>query len=178
MEESAEKKLHEEVIATIEFIKQSYKNSGGYEDPIEVFKWGNCGNLCTFLMEEFPDKSIPCGIYKDEKVQHIVTKIGERYYDIDGEVTPKSYVSYLMNARTKDYGMDYISTNVDRYSIRQVEQEEIEKNTDNFDAPIIMVNGVQVGKRPSSELGRMKKIKEDLQKRREGVLGDSEHGER
>lgn len=176
--EREDEELHEKVINTIEFIKQSYKKHGGYEDPVEVFKWGNCGNFCTFLLEEFGEDATPCGIYKDNKLEHIITKIKDRYYDVEGEVSPKSYVSYLMGVRLKDYGMEGITTDVNRYSIKGVEEKEIEKNTDNYGAQVVIVNNEEPKKTPSTELGRMAKIKEDLEKRRKGVIGDDEHGGR
>jgi hypothetical protein len=80
-----------------------------------------------------------------------------------------------MSVRLKDYGMDGLSTDVDRYSIKGVGEKEIEKNTDNYGARITIVNNGEPKKTPSTELGRMAKIKEDLEKRRKGMIGDDEY---
>jgi len=163
MEENQDK-LHKEVMDTIEFIKQAYKKHGGYEDPIEVFREGNCGNFCTFLLEEFGENAIPYAIYKDQEVDHIITKIGSKYYDVGGEVTAKSYVTYLLGRGSSD--LDYNAGDLNRYNVGQVEPEEILEHTDNYKAPIVRINNGEPKKIPSSELERMKKIKEDLEKRR------------
>lgn len=60
----------------------------------EIYTMGNCGNFAVVLCLAFPG-SIPYYVKseKEGSVNHTVTKIGSRLYDITGDVTNKYYIA-------------------------------------------------------------------------------------
>ena len=166
--------LHQEVKDTIEFIKHSYKEHSGYEDPVEVFRWGNCGNFCRLLLQEFPDEAEPYAIYLDGKIEHIITRVRDKYYDVGGEITIELYIEYLMRLPLGAYGKETVTYDLARYTIKPVTDEEVAEYMDNYNDPIVMINGKDSIGGISIELERMVRIKEDLfvrnreRKRQEG----------
>ena len=93
--ESSKGKLNKKVLELIEFIKAETKRIDSKLDPVDVFVNGNCGNLATMLSEKFPNLAKPYIIYYEKYPYHVVTKIGEKFYDITGETDIKKYNEYL-----------------------------------------------------------------------------------
>ena len=93
--ESSKEKLNQRVLELIEFIKAETKRIDSKLDPVDVFVNGNCGNLATMLSEKFPNLAKPYIIYYEKYPYHVVTKIGEKFYDITGETDIKKYNKYL-----------------------------------------------------------------------------------
>lgn len=93
--ESSKEKLNQKVLDLIEFIKGETKRIDPKLDPVDVFVNGNCGNLSTMLSEKFPNLAKPYIIYYEKYPYHVVTKIGEKFYDITGETDIKKYNKYL-----------------------------------------------------------------------------------
>jgi hypothetical protein len=52
----------------------------------EIFKTGDCGRLYLILKFVFPE-AVPYMVVRkgDESWVHVLTKIGDKYYDIEGE---------------------------------------------------------------------------------------------
>ena len=93
--ESSKEKLNQKVLELIEFIRNETKRIDPKLDPVNVFLNGNCGNLANMLMEKFPSLAQPYVIYYEKYPYHVVTKIGEKFYDITGETDIKKYNEYL-----------------------------------------------------------------------------------
>lgn len=93
---SSKEKLNSEVLKLIEFIKTEIKRIDPDLEPVDIFLNGNCGDLASILSEEFPDLAQPYVIrYKKRDPYHIVTKIGDKFYDITGETDISKYNKYL-----------------------------------------------------------------------------------
>ena len=156
-----EDKLQQEVLDTIDYIKNVHQTNNG--DPMEVFRNGNCGNIYTFLSKEFPEKAIPCGIYRFRELLHIITKIEDKYYDISGEVTLEKYIKYLLETN------EAYSSNPSHYVIEEISIEKVESLSNNYKAITGMRNSDKKTARkiiPSPEDGNMVKIQEALDLRR------------
>ena len=96
--------IEEKVNELIEFLTKKLKESRGL-DAQTVFLNGNCGNMYTVFSEFFIKESvIPYRItYKDEPY-HIISKIGENFYDITGKTSLEQYIEYLReNSDDKNY---------------------------------------------------------------------------
>ena len=50
----------------------------------EIFSSGCCGNLAIMLQLSFGGQ-----LYLSDQSSHVVTNIGDRYYDVTGDVTGK-----------------------------------------------------------------------------------------
>lgn len=69
----------------------------------EIFSNGCCGNLALMLRMAFGGE-----IYKSSDQCHIVTKIGERMYDITGDVTGK-YSDLVPITEAQLHDQDYVN---------------------------------------------------------------------
>lgn len=106
--------LEKEVLELIEFVKEKMKEMG--YDASKVFLNGNCGNLYEIFVKKFSKYTTPFLItYKDEPY-HIVTKIGEHMYDINGKTDLDSYINYIKsknssfrNASNSDFKLKQLS---------------------------------------------------------------------
>lgn len=93
--ELSKEKLNHKVLELIEFIKEETKRIDPKLDPVDVFLNGNCGNLATMLTEKFPNLAQPYVILYEKYPYHVITKIGEKFYDITGETDIEKYNKYL-----------------------------------------------------------------------------------
>jgi len=155
--------LHQGVIETIEFIKKVHSLNNG--NPMDVFRNGNCGNVYTFLKQEFSEQAESYGVCEFGGLLHIVTKIDEKYYDISGEVTLENYIKYLLESEYNEF-----SRCISDYSIRPVSEEEVENFSNNYKAVVSMKNfdrKTAVKTTPSPEDDNMRKIKEALELRKQ-----------
>lgn len=105
--------IYKQVEQLLEFIKSEMKKMD--LDAEDVFLNGNCGNLYRILVEKFPKYTTPFLIMYKEDPYHIVTKIGDRLYDITGETNLDKYVDI------------FISTNPDKYIKYKKEDFRIEQ---------------------------------------------------
>jgi len=71
-----------------------------------IFTNGGCYRLYKILKTAFPE-AIPCYFgYEDTLIEHVVTKIKGRYYDITGEIEDiKAYGEEMYNGREFHEGM-------------------------------------------------------------------------
>lgn len=61
---------------------------------VEIFTKGDCGRLFFILQTVFPSAK-PYGVYYENssEITHVITKIGRKYYDINGEFNIKDVVT-------------------------------------------------------------------------------------
>ena len=76
----------DEAIAELEAMKLSPKNiisklKNSFSHATVVYTRGSCGQLYKILKEIFPDAEAY------ENGDHVITKIGDKFWDIKGEVT-------------------------------------------------------------------------------------------
>ncbi len=69
-----------EILNFIEQIRESHPNS------VVIFTQGGCYDFYKILKEEYPEAEP----YYDS--DHVITKIGENYYDITGQVEKQNHV--------------------------------------------------------------------------------------
>lgn len=67
---------HKQVMAFIAVVR------GSFHDSAIVYRYGGCFGLYQILRHIFPEAE---AYFSDEKYDHILTKIGPRYYEIKGE---------------------------------------------------------------------------------------------
>ena len=73
--------MEKEVLKLITAIRESF------DDSVKVYTQGGCFRFYLILKSVFPDAAA----YYD--MDHIITKIGDKYYDINGEYTDlKNYL--------------------------------------------------------------------------------------
>lgn len=75
MKKQAQNK-HREILALIKAVRESFP------DAAIVYRYGACYGLYRILKEVFP----VAVAFRDGDDSHIVTMIGDRFYDIKGEV--------------------------------------------------------------------------------------------
>ena len=86
-------KIYEDVEDLLRFIKEEMDKMG--IDAEEAFLNGDCGNLYKIFVSKFPKLTTPFLIrYKDEPM-HIITRIGEKFYDITGETSLEKYAKRI-----------------------------------------------------------------------------------
>lgn len=78
----------------------------------EIFTSGNCGRFSMILRFVFPEGE--SYIIKNDEYYHIVTKIGERFYDITGDVTEK-----FKDHDKKIASKEEVEENMSNYSFRK-----------------------------------------------------------
>lgn len=70
-------KKHDKVISLIKVIRHSF------HDSLIVYRWGGCYGLYQILKHIFPEAEAH---FQDDDYDHIITKIGGRFYEIKGEL--------------------------------------------------------------------------------------------
>lgn len=86
--------IEERVNELLEFIKDRMKEMR--LDASDVFMNGNCGNLYTIFANYFRKEAVvPYEILYRGEPYHIITKIGEGFYDISGKTYLEKYMEYL-----------------------------------------------------------------------------------
>lgn len=76
----AKRNAHAEVMAVCKVIRRSF------HDSVLVYRYGGCYGFYLVLKHFFPTA---IAYYDDKHKDHILTKIGDRFYDITGEVDCK-----------------------------------------------------------------------------------------
>lgn len=160
--------IHRDVIDAIDFVKQTYKIYSE-EEPIEVFNRGNCGNLYSLLKMQFGDEVKPFGVYEYNQLIHVVSKIGEKYYDITGETTLEQYFRYLMEVKMRE--SVHFSSDIESYCIKEVTEEQVKEKSNNYKAKVSMKNFDKstAVRTPSPEDSVMEKIEEIMKIRAKTV---------
>lgn len=59
-----------------------------HPEMVNIFKYGSCMNFHLILRSVFPEAEPYFNI------DHVITRIGNRYYDITGSVNPSGYRPY------------------------------------------------------------------------------------
>lgn len=87
--------------------------------PYDYYLNGHCASYSRIL----------CNIFKEDSIKyyseaHVITKIGNYYYDVDGLINPQDIKNYHI---VDEMGYDYINTwfNNSDYIEKQIEQELI-----------------------------------------------------
>ena len=110
-----------DVVGVIKFIEdkmnQRLKGNNHNIDAHTVFYNGDCGNLYELLKAAFPNEAKPYIIYVNGEPYHVVTRIGEKYYDITGEITLEEYKTYMKEKNG-------YSEEEHTYEIRPVEEND------------------------------------------------------
>lgn len=88
-------------IEVLKFITLIRKTFGRYEEYS-----GGCYKFYLILKQVFPEA---IGYYNDA---HVITRIGDKYYDIDGEVKPA--FNYLMIGGD-DYPEEWVEKQFEHY---------------------------------------------------------------
>lgn len=88
--------LHEKVVALITAIRESR------DDSQVAYMNGSCFHFFKILSTVFPE-AIP--LYDSN---HVVVKIGERHYDIRGELAPEQLSPNLQDMRTEPLWMEVL----------------------------------------------------------------------
>ena len=93
------KTIEERANELIEFITLKMKEMGLNAE--EVFLNGNCGNLYSIFASYFKKEAVvPYEILYKGYPHHIVTKIGDDYYDITGKTSLDKYIEYVKENNT------------------------------------------------------------------------------
>ena len=141
---TGEEELNKQVITCINEIRDIEKKKGF--DPDKVYKRGDCGNLFYILKEKFPEAEL----YVADGA-HIVTKIGDFFYDISG-VYLKKYREKIV--RTSVEMLYHLSYNYnDKYDLEIEERNSTPSVVDvKLHRQIVQENPVKVnGKRKHKE---------------------------
>lgn len=107
--------IYKQVEQLLEFIKSEMKKMD--LDAEDVFLNGNCGNLYRILVEKFPKYTTPFLITYRGEPYHIVTKIGDRLYDITGETNLDKYVDIFIASERDENNIPYKR---ERFAIEQI----------------------------------------------------------
>ena len=86
-------KIYKEVEELLEFIKEELDNMNVKAEV--AFMNGDCGNLYKIFVKKFPRFTTPFLVRFKEEPMHLMTKIGEKFYDITGETSLEKYIEYL-----------------------------------------------------------------------------------
>lgn len=70
------KNQHKKIYAFIKVIRESFP------DASIIYQWGACYGFYLILKHNFPSA---IAYFSDKDKDHILTKIGDRFYDITGE---------------------------------------------------------------------------------------------
>lgn len=73
--------LHDGIISFVRSVRESFP------DAVEVYTNGSCYRFYEILKNVYPT-AVP---YYNIVAGHVISKIGSRYYDITGEVSPEGY---------------------------------------------------------------------------------------
>jgi len=73
---------HNQILNFLSLLRDSHPTIG------TIFTNGGCMNLFTILRNQYPEAT---PYYNGD---HIITKIGDYFYDINGIVNPKGYLKY------------------------------------------------------------------------------------
>lgn len=122
---SSKEKLNQRVLSLIECIKEAIRRIDPKLDPVDVFVNGNCGNLATMLSEKFPNLAKPYIIYYEKYPYHVVTKIGEKFYDITGETDIKKYNKYLNEHNRNPFKEE-------KFEIKEAGYYDVRKQSDKY----------------------------------------------
>lgn len=84
-------------------------------DAENVFLNGNCGNLYTIFANFFTKEAVvPYEIIYEDIPYHIISKIGDNFYDITGKTSLKDYIQCL---KERNPGMNFTESN---FQIREI----------------------------------------------------------
>ena len=108
-------KIYERVENLLEFIREQMEKMN--LDAEQVFLNGNCGNLYKIFVSKFSKFTTPFLIRYEQKPIHIITKIGEKFYDITGETSLEKYIGYVRERNSnrvtsfedKDFTLEQLS---------------------------------------------------------------------
>ena len=107
--------IYKEVEELIQFIKDEMRKMN--LDAEEVFLNGNCGNLYRIFVEKFPKYTTPFLITYRGEPFHIVTKIGDRLYDITGETNLDKYADIFI---ASENGKTRVPYKKEKFAIEQI----------------------------------------------------------
>ena len=104
--------VYKQVEELIEFIKKEMKEM--YLNAEKVFLNGNCGNLYMIFAKQFPKYTTPYLISYKGVPYHMVSRIGERFYDITGETSLDKYSDKMAELNK------YMKVDKNDFDIRQL----------------------------------------------------------
>lgn len=90
---------HKKILAFIKVSREAFPSAA------MVYTWGGCYGFHKMLKQVFPD-AVP---FMTKEPSHVVTKIGTRYYDINGE-----YV-YLYGGEIADEMVPFTAAHYERW---------------------------------------------------------------
>lgn len=67
---------HKKILKFIQVHRDSFA------DATLIYKWGGCYGFFKIMKHQYPEA---IAFFADEENDHILTKIGGKFYDIDGE---------------------------------------------------------------------------------------------
>lgn len=116
--------IEERVNELIEAITNELKGTRTL-DAKDVFLNGNCGNMYTIFAKYFGPKEavVPYRISYKGEPYHIVSKIGEDFYDITGKTSLEQYIEYVKTSK----GNRGLSFDERDFSIEEIPIQEREE---------------------------------------------------